>query len=562
MTRSSLARRRPPLASLCLTGALLLTLVLSACASGTTSTKRSGPPQPLVIVPNTGGDLVQNFNPFLNGAVNSYGQYGPVYETLLFFNRANGTIKPWLADSYTFSTDATKITFTLHQGIKWSDGVPFTSADVAFTFNTIKQYSAADYLGTASSIQQVTAPDPQTVVITLTEPNSSILWLIAGQTWIVSQHVWSKVGDPSKYTDATPIGTGPYILKSFTPQLIDFTKNPTFWQPGKPVVPEIRFPAFNGNTTAELAMNTDQTDWNGLYVPNVNKTFIQRDPAHNHYLFPGSDPLLLFLNLKRPPFDQLAVRQAINLALDRDKISTIGESGYDPVSHPTGLILPADQQFLDPTYASASFKRDVSQASQLLASAGYTKGSDGILVGRNGKRFSITASGVSGYTDWDSSYQIIQASLKEVGIEVKVTDHEPGTVQQDLQNGNFDMAIWSQTPGPTPYYIYYETFASSNSAPIGQAANSNFERWNDPTTDMLLNQYNTTVDQTQQIQAIRGLEKIAVEQMPVLFLMNEPYWYEYITTKYVGWPDRNNLYAEPAPYTYPDDEIILLNLHQ
>ena len=80
---------------------VLLSLVLSACTSAN-QTKRNGPPQPLIIVPNTGGDLVQNFNPFLNGAVNSYGQFGPIYETLLFFNRANGSIKPWLADSATY----------------------------------------------------------------------------------------------------------------------------------------------------------------------------------------------------------------------------------------------------------------------------------------------------------------------------------------------------------------------------------------------------------------------------------------------------------------------------
>lgn len=77
---------------------MLLSLALVGCNSAPQS-KRSGSPQPLVIVPNTGGDLVQNFNPFLNGAVNSYGQYGPIYETLLFFNRADGSIKPWLASS-------------------------------------------------------------------------------------------------------------------------------------------------------------------------------------------------------------------------------------------------------------------------------------------------------------------------------------------------------------------------------------------------------------------------------------------------------------------------------
>ncbi|HLZ23337.1 MAG TPA: ABC transporter substrate-binding protein [Ktedonobacterales bacterium] len=562
MTSRTWTQRRPTLGFIALAFFMLLSFALTACGQPSHPAKRNGPPQPLIIVPNTGGDLVQNFNPFLNGAVNSYGQFGPVYETLLFFNRADGTEKPWLADSATVSPDATQITFKLHPGIQWSDGTPFTADDVAFTFNVMQQYSAADYLGTDSSIKKVTAIDPQTVQMTLTSPNSSILWLVAGQTWIVSQHIWSSVGDPTKYTDKVPVGTGPYVFKSFTPQLIDFTKNSHFWQPGKPIVPEIRFPAFNGNTTAEPAMNSDQTDWNGLYTPNVSKTFIQRDPAHNHYNFPPSDPLILFMNLKKAPFDQLAVRQAINLAIDRQKISTIGESGYDPIAHPTGLILPANKQFLDPTYANSTLTMDTSQASQILASAGYKAGSDGILVGPNGKKLSINMAGVTGYTDWDTDYQIIADNLKQVGIKLNITDNDPSTVQQDIQNGNFDMAIWYETPGPTPYYIYNEVLGSGQTAPIGQSAPSNFERWNDPASDALLTQYNSTSDLGQQQQAMYGLEKIVVEQLPVIFLVNEPYWYEYNTLKYVGWPDQGNFYAEPSPYTYPDDEIVLLNLHQ
>jgi peptide/nickel transport system substrate-binding protein len=541
-----------------------LATVFAACGSTGGTPKRTGPPQPLIIVPNEGGDLVQNFNPFLPvGAVNSAGQYGPVYETLLFINRANGTTKPWLADSATYSPDATQITFKLHPGIQWSDGQPFTASDVAFTFNTIMKYSSdSDANGITAYIKSVVAVDPQTVTMTLTSANSSILWLVGGQTFIVAQHIWSSVGDPSKYVDKVPVGTGPYVFKSFTPQLITFTKNPHFWQPGKPIVPEIEYPAYNGNTTAEPAMDTDQTDWNGLFVPNVQKTFIQRDPAHNHYYFAPSDPLMLFLNLKKAPLNQLAVRQAINLALDRNQIATIGESGYDAVSHPTGLILPAAQQFLDPTYANAQLTMNTSQASQILASAGYKAGSDGIMVGPDGKKLSFTAEGVTGYTDWDTDYQIITHDLKQIGIQVNVTDHDPGAAFADLQSGNFDMAIYYGTPGPTPYYIYNQVLASSNTAPIGQTATSNYERWSDPATDALLNQYTSTANLAQQQQAMYGIEKIVVAQLPVIFLVNEPWWYEYNTLKYVGWPTQSNPYAEASPFAYPDDEIVLLNLHQ
>lgn len=560
MRHGSLAQRNKRFGPLCTALFILPALLLAACGTKTHATK-AGPPQPLVIVANTGGDLVENFNPF-NTSVNSYGQWGPVYETLLFFNRADGSIKPWLADKYSFSSDAKQITFNLHPGIKWSDGQPFTAGDVAFTLNLIKQNAAIDNNGIGGSIQQATASDPETVIVSLTSPNSSILWFLAGQTWIVPQHIWSSVGDPSKYTDKQPVGTGPYILKSFTSQLIVYDKNPSYWQPGKPIVPELRYPAYNGNTTAELAMNTDQTDWNGLYTPNVQKTFIGRDSAHNHYFFAPSDPVMLFLNLKKAPFDQLPVRQAISDAIDRGKISSIGESGYEPVAHPTGLILPGAKDYLDPTYANAAFTLDPNQASQLLAGAGFKKGSDGNLVGPNGKKVSVNLDVVSGYTDWISDCQIIAANLQTIGIQVNITQDQFDTFYQNLQNGSFDMAIWGETPGPTPYFIYDEVLASSNSAPIGQSANTNFERWSDNATDALLDQYNSTVDPAQQKQAIAGLEKIVVEQLPVIFLVNEPYWYEYNTVKYAGWPDQNNLYAEPAPYTYPDDEIVLLNLHQ
>lgn len=560
MARYSRPSRRPTTALASL--ALLFCLALAACGSTSSHAKRTGPPQPLVIVANTGGDLVQNFNPFLNGSVNSYGQFGPIYETLLFFNRANGTSKGWLADSATYSSDATQITFKLHPGVKWSDGQPFTAADVVFTFNVMKQYDGADYLGITSSIDSVTSPDPQTAVVKLTSPDSSILWLIGGQTWIVPEHIWSKVGDPSKYTDDKPVGTGPFVFKSFTPQLIDLTKNPQYWQAGKPVVPEIRYPAFNGNTTAEPAMNSGQTDWNGLYTPDVNKTFIQRDPAHNHYYFAPSDPLVLFLNLTKAPFDKVDVRKAISMAIDREKIASIGESGYTPIAHPTGLVLPANKDFLDSTYTNATYKKDATQAAQLLTNAGYKKGSDGILVGADGKKFAITIDGVSGYTDWDTDYQIIADDLKPLGIQVNITDNQPDAVQQDMEEGNFEMAIWYETPGPTPYYIYNALFASGNSAAIGESATGNFERWSDKTTDDLLTQYNSTADLAKQKQAMYGIEKIAVEQVPAIFLVNEPYWYEYNTNKYDGWPDQGNLYAEPSPYMYPDDEIVLLSLHQ
>jgi peptide/nickel transport system substrate-binding protein len=129
-----------------------------------------------------------------------------------------------------------------------------------------------------------------------------------------------------------------------------------------------------------------------------------------------------------------------------------------------------------------------------------------------------------------------------------------------MQKGDFDVSISWTNPGPTPYYLYHDMLSSSQTAPIGQAASTNFERWQDPKTDQLLQQYTTSPDAAVQKQAIAGLEKIMVEQLPTIPLTYNPYWNEYRSSRFVGWPDENHPYAVPSPTNYPDNEYIVLQL--
>src|SRR5260221_8782589 len=149
---------------------LLLVLVTLLAACGTTSNgntaKHGGT---LTIVPGPLGDFTRNFNVFATGSVLS-GTQGLVYETLLFFNREDGSVKPWLASSYQLSSDATSITFKLRPDVKWSDGRPFTSADVVFTMNLIRNHPATDYSALWTVINSVSAPDDHTVIVSLKQP--------------------------------------------------------------------------------------------------------------------------------------------------------------------------------------------------------------------------------------------------------------------------------------------------------------------------------------------------------------------------------------------------------
>jgi peptide/nickel transport system substrate-binding protein len=536
----------------------LCLILLAACGQSGSTSSTTHKNSVLTIVPSPKGDFVNGFSPY-SSSVN-YGSQGLIYETLLFFNRMNSDIKPWLARSYVFSADAKTLTFHLRTDVKWSDGQAFTADDVVFTLQMLKQYPTADLNGLWQYLQGVQASDSSTVVVTLKSAYTPVLWYLAGQTWIVSKHQYASVGDPTKFADDNPVGTGPFVLKSFTPQLISLKKNPTYWQPGKPAVDELRYPSFNSNTSAELLLQRGDVDWTGLFTPNIQQTYISKDPAHNHYWFPNRNIVMLYLNTARAPFNQLAVRQAISNAIDRDKIYKIAESGYEPVSSPTGLVLPANQSNLSSSYAQSAYALNPTRSAQLLQSAGFTKGSDGIYMDKSGKKLSFQIDVVTGWTDWVTADQIISSNLKAIGIDARVNAISFNAYFSDLQTGSFDMGISWTNPGPTPFYLYNSLLNSTNTAPVGKQANSNWERWANPTTDNLLAQYATTTDSALQQQALNGLQQIMVEQLPSIPLVYGATWYEYSTRNFTGWPDANNAYASPAPFDFPDAEIVALNL--
>jgi peptide/nickel transport system substrate-binding protein len=538
----------------------ILVVVLAACggSNSTTQLKRPAHPNSLTMLANEQDAYTQNYNPYSPGVIS--GTQGLIYETLLYVNRLDGSVKPWLASSYELASDAQSITFHLRQGVTWSDGQAFTSDDVVFTLNLILKNPSIDLTGIGAAVKDVSAPDASTVKVTLSKPFNPIVWILGGQVFMLPKHTWSGVkGDPSQYADPNPVGTGPYIVKSFTPQLVDLVKNPKFWQPGKPQVDEVKIPAYSSNDSAQLSLQKGQIDWTNLFIPALDRTYVALDKQHYHYWFPSSDDVMLYLNLTRAPFNDLQVRKAISFALNRETISKLGESGYEPPANPTGLVGEAIHSYIDPQFATLQLTQNTAQADQTLESDGWTKGTDGFYT-KNGKQLVFNIIVVSGYTDYVADCQVMVKDLKAAGINATVNAMSNDAFTSALQNGKYDAGILWTNPGPTPYYIYDGLLRSTNSAPVGQSAPSNYERWMDPATDKLLDQYASSTDPQVQRQALNGLQQIMVEQLPSIPLTAEPYWYEYSTAKFVGWPDVQHPYAAPGTAEYPDIEIVLLNL--
>src|SRR5437660_6748141 len=139
MTINPLSAKKARTGTLLLSFLMIFTIVLAACGGSNTTAHKVNKNSSLTLLGNAGGDYPRNFNPY-NPSVIS-GTQGMIYETLLAYNRLDGSVKPWLAESYSMAPDAKSITFHLRQNVLWSDGQPFTSDDVVFTVNLLRKYS-------------------------------------------------------------------------------------------------------------------------------------------------------------------------------------------------------------------------------------------------------------------------------------------------------------------------------------------------------------------------------------------------------------------------------------
>jgi peptide/nickel transport system substrate-binding protein len=386
-------------------------------------------------------------------------------------------------------------------------------------------------------------------------------YYIADQTPIVPQHIWSTIANPSTATVAHPVGTGPYLMSKCSPQNITYTANPHYWQPGLPKVHTLQYPAFTSNNTANDVLASGQAQWGAQYIPDIQAFYTSKNPAF-HYWFPPTLNVAVVPNLTNPLLSNVKVRQAISYAIDRSQVSSIGESGYEPPANQTGIVTPTFSSQLD-TQALASWgsSYDVAKAKALLASAGYHMGSGGVMTNAAGQKLQFTIINIGDYSDWVASMQVIEQDLKAVGISITPSNLSNTDYQADLFNGKYQLAYVEQyTFGPGPYYELNNWLNSADTAPIGKQAASNYERYSNPATEALLNQYLTTTDAATQQSILDKLQQVMLSQVPFIPVVEGVDWYQYDTSSFTGWPTSSDPYAQPPVWAFPDNEQVLLHL--
>jgi peptide/nickel transport system substrate-binding protein len=485
----------------------------------------------------------RNFNPFSPNALN--GTTTAIYERLIIWNPINGDIVPWLATGYEWSDDGLTLTFDVREGVMWSDGEPFSAADVAFTFALQREMFGE---GVYPYLTSVESPDATTAVFQLSEPFSPAIYEV-GQQVIVPEHIWTDVEDPANWTNEEPVGTGPFTeVAVFQDQVYELHRNPTYWQEGKPYIDGLRWPAFPTNDQVTLATINGEVDWADIFIPQIQTTYIDRDPEHYNYWFPATTfTAQLLMNNEVAPFDDPVVRRAVSLAIDRNQVVSIAMQGYTTPIDGTGLS-DAFSIWKDEDFVAANdwTTRNVELANQLLDDAGYAMGSDGIRVMEDGMPMSFEIIVGSASTDWVSSSQVIAQNLRDIGMDVRVNGQDWGLVIERKQRGDFQMAhSWSGF-GPTPYNYYRSVLSCDHTMPIGEITNENYHRGCSEEATDLLNQFTATSDPTEQMNIMRQIELIYVDIAPVAPLFGSPEWGEFSTLRYTDFPSADNPYATLA----------------
>jgi peptide/nickel transport system substrate-binding protein len=536
-------------------GALLLTGCAATVNKSGTSSSTSDNTNAMLTIPREDmSTFDRNFNPFapaVNPMVNQ-----AIYEPLLVFNPAKGDTTPWLATEWKTAADGKSITFTLRDGVKWSDGKPLVADDVAYTFELQKKLKGGyEYLVGA------TAEGTNKVTFTFNKPWSPALYEV-GQLPILPKHIWSAIADPAKDANATPVGTGPYTeVDSFQAQSYALKKNPNYWQPEKQKIAGIKMLAMSGNDAANLASVNGDVDWSTQFIPNIEKTFISKDKEHRHYWFPPTGAMINWqLNTTKAPFNDPKVRKALSMAVDRDQVTKIGMSGYAQSADCTGLSGNYEKWKNPAVKDNCSWtKLNVDEANKVLDEAGYPKGADGKRTLKDGTPFEFKISVGASSSDWLSVANVISQNLQAVGVTAKVDSPDWASVVAGYEQGTFDSGIVWSANDPSPFKYFNNAMGSATVKPVGTKTFDNYHRFGDPKADALLQDFVAAGDEAKQKDVAYKLQEEYNDAAPLVPLFSGPEWGDYTDVHFTGWPSQDNPYATLSDRS-PTTVLILTTL--
>jgi peptide/nickel transport system substrate-binding protein len=400
--------------------------VLAGCgssSSGTSSSSGGSSGAPvhggnLVIANNADAQSMNNTTVFDNNSIWIFEQ---IFQPLYTVSKDGKSTTPYLATGYTMSADKKTYTFTLRPGVKFSNGKPMTSADVKFSIEqNIKATKGWAYIDTA--IKSIDTPSPGTVVI-----NLKFAWapLLADLSLFANGVVPNNYGGETE--DAFyqhPIGTGPFKWDYWHKgQALKLVKNTFYWQKGLPYLNSVTWTDVASDNTRELQLKGGQAQVDEFPAWSTVSA-LKSTPNVSMDLFNSTQTNYLSFNEKVKPFQDVHVRRAISLAIDRNALVKAVLFGN---GKPANSLFPPQVPYYDPS--SPGLQLNIAQAKKEMAESSVPHG------------FTTTILIPSGNSDYSTISTILQAELKPLGITVKVQTLDPNTADTNQQTLKYDMTL-------------------------------------------------------------------------------------------------------------------------
>jgi peptide/nickel transport system substrate-binding protein len=489
------------------------------------------------------GDIldVTSLNPHLATAGSLGFMSSMTMAYLVRYDRANRPI-PELATevptqaNHLISPDGLTITWHLRHGVKWSDGVPFDADDLVFSTNTVNNLKNNEVGRDGfDRIVKIDEPDKFTVVYHLSHPYSGFLPTFFGTAGanpcILPKHLLGSLPNINNADyNSKPVGIGPFrYVEWVRGDHVTMEANPYYWR-GVPKLKKIIYKFVPDRNTLLTQLTTGEVDmW-----PLVGLGFFDRVrtlPNVTTVHHPGFFFTHLDFNMSRPLFHDLAVRQALRLAVDRATIVT-------KIQHGVGILQEGTVTPVSPLYtALPRIPFDLPKAQALLDAAGWKRGADGIRV-KNGQRLAFNLATISGQPDADQEIELIRSTWQQLGAQINVLHYPPTTFFAPYQQGGivyaskFDMITfsWQSTPDGDMSNL----FECDQIPPNGQ----NDLRYCDSKTDQLLQQEKSTYDEAKKKPIIAAAERQIIADVPqiVMFIREDIFSYNSDLT---GWKPNN-----------------------
>ncbi len=476
-----------------LIGAALLTasLLLAGCGSSAGSEPSAGATGKIV----DGGDLraaLTGEPDVLDPATSSIYTGAQVYEGIfskLVDIDAAGEFVPDLATEWK-QDDPKTWTFKLVDNAKFHNGEKFTSADVVYTFKRIVDpKTASAYAGLYTQIDSVEAVDPTTVVFHLKQAFGPFLTNLAANGQIVNQKAIES-GDPAR----KPVGTGPFEFVEWVQgDHLTVKKNPDYFEQDKPHVDTITFKFLANDQSRIDALSAGEIDWADA-IPLQQVPTLSKDPRFTYVTSKTAGiPDFLAMNTTKAPFDNVLVRQAFALAVDRSEIKKVaylgtGEDGLEEV--PTG------SPWYDDSNIFAS-KPDIERAKSLLADAGFPNG------------LKVQYLGLSQYPELLKTGQVLREQLKKIGVDMTIKAVEVSVWYDQFSSKNYQLTSAYQERSIDPDNFY--SLVIKSGAPVNTTGYSN------PAVDTLINEAAGSNDEAARQSSYKQIRGIVTEQAPLVF---------------------------------------------